>query len=259
MTPQTVGLILVLLIITIIGLLVYQRFFIPRTYEGFTGETELSYCPHKSKLFYKGNDMACCEGTVNGNTCEGTPLCGRSGNGLSGLPSCRETLLAYYKTKSEQICPSTMKHFYEDEEGSNAGCTSSDLTSDLTAPKNPAATSCKVYATDAENKKHENSCYNQKLLDTVECKGVNCVKRIVVVEGALAPLIELQFSDHDGDRHVCYTNESYTAYRPESKFVTSEKDPKDCPVLCNEQYKLYLDKDESKDPAKATKPAASIV
>ena len=152
-----------------------------------------------------------------------------------------------------------MKHFYEDEKVLNVGCTSSDLTSDLTAPKNPAATSCKVYATDAENKKHENSCYNQKLLDMVECKGVNCVKRIVVVEGALAPLIELQFSDHDGDRHVCYTNESYAAYRPESKFVTSEKDPKDCPVLCNEQYKLYLDKDESKDPAKATKPAASIV
>jgi hypothetical protein len=248
MTPQTVLSILILLIIAIIGLLVYQSLSVQ---EGFTttktvttNKEELSFCPFKTKLYYKGNDIACCDGAVNGNTCEGKPICGRSPNGLLGLPSCRAALETYYSLKSKEVCPSTTPNYYEDEKGSNAGCTKGALTSNMTGPVSADELGCRVYANDADNKKYPNSCLNQKQLDTVECRGINCVKQIVVLDTSQAPLIELQFSDQDGDRHVCYTNESYRAYKPQSKLFTTA-DAADS-TLCDEQFKKYLDRDESK-------------
>jgi hypothetical protein len=248
MTPQTVLAVLILLIITIIGLLIYQTVYNPLQPEGFENEKEeIMFCPFKTKLFYQGNEISCCNGKVNGNTCDGKPICSRTGNNdLLGLPSCRKALLDYYALKSKEVCPLSMPNYYEDEQGADAGCTSVSLAASLTSPASMEKPRCRIYATNAENLKHPDSCQNQKELNNVDCSGgIDCVASIVTLEGSSVPLVQLQFSDQDGDRHTCFTDASYKAYKPTSKLFTTAPNEKPCPVLCDQVIKQYIKRDMS--------------
>lgn len=247
MTPQTVLAVLVLLIIAIIGLLIYQTVYNPLQTEGFendneTNKEEIHFCPHRTKLFYQNNDKACCDGKLDGDTCEGQPIC--SFTSKNGLPSCKKVLLDYYALKSKEVCPLSMPNYYEDKHGKQAGCTSAALAAGLTSPINTDTPGCRIYETNAENLKHPDSCQNQKELNNVDCGGgIDCVAQIVVLDNTSTPLVQLQFSDQDGDRHTCFTDKSYKAYKPESKLFTTAPNEKPCPVLCDQVIKQYIKRD----------------
>ena len=253
MTPQTVLSVLILLILAIIGLLMYQSFYHPMK-EGFDTSTnqqqqqqqqQLTFCPHKTQSYYNNNDLACCDGPVIGNTCESGPICSRAPQSVAGLVSCRQYLLDYYTLKSREVCPSSMKNYYEDEKGVVKGCTAAALTSDLTKPWDPnnEGPSCKIYPTDQENLTHVDSCLNARELELAACEGKDCVKQITVPPNSKVPLIEIQYNDADNVRRSCYTNISYNGYRQSMNITSTPKNP---PELCDESFKKYLQRDESR-------------
>ena len=248
MTPQTVLAVLILLIIAIIGLLVYQTLYNPlrsEMNEGFTSDQEeIHFCPFKTKRFFYQNGPSCCDGQLNGDTCEGQPIC--SFVPKNGLPSCRKVLLDYYALKKDEVCPASMPNYYEDKKGNYAGCTAEALSAELTEPSstNTDKPSCRIYDTAAANKKHPDSCENQKGLDHVDCSGgIDCTAQIVTLENSSVPLVQLQFSDQDGDRHTCFTDKSYQAYKPESKLFTRVAGEKPPPILCDQIIKEYIKRD----------------
>jgi len=62
--------------------------------EGFNDTIPaLTSCPSNTKTFYdKESNISCCNGTVNGNTCEGTIVCSFSSSTSKSYPSCKVLL-----------------------------------------------------------------------------------------------------------------------------------------------------------------------
>lgn len=235
MTPQAALTILIVFIVSIIVFMTYQTLYNPPISEGFESETktELTFCPLKTKeLHDKEGNTICCENSdyISTQTC-----CIRSA-GATGYKSCRAMLEEDYTYISKQVCPDSMPNYYEDKEG-NKQCTAEQLSDSLTEPAvhNSSKPSCKIYATDKENQETPTSCYNLKLLEEVDCQGIDCVKQIVVRPHSTVPLVQLQFSDQDGNPHSCYTNTSYANY----KSAMNIKDTTASPELCDEMIARY--------------------
>jgi len=235
MTPQAALTILIVLIVSIIVFMTYQTLYNPLVSEGFETETkaELTFCPLKTKeLHDKDGNTLCCENSeqISTGTC-----CIRSA-GITKYTSCRAMLEESYRISSGLFCPRSMPNYYVDKEG-NRMCTAEQLADTLTEPAvlQSSKPSCKLYPTEKENQETSTSCYNLKMLDDVNCQGIDCVKQIVVRPNSNVPLIELQFSDQDGVPRSCYTNVSYANYKSAMKI----KDTTSGPELCDEMIARY--------------------
>jgi hypothetical protein len=189
--------------------------------EGFqiNSSPSISFCPQKWNVYYDANgDTMCCDGEVHGNTCAGTPKCVLSGSsGKKGLPLCSSIHKKNMEENSTKICPTSMQNYFENKQKPHiiGGCTSANVNADSSAPVPGTSDDkiCHVYDSNELNMFHENSCENYKMMESVECFGKDCVKKIQSSQNLNEPaLITVSFSDDNGNRHTGYTRESYRRY-----------------------------------------------
>lgn len=181
--------------------------------EAFTQQQNIKFCPRGWKPYYDGNgDMACCEGTVKGNVCEGVPRCSFAA-APGQLASCTAIYQAYTAEKAKSVCPASMPNYFEGPDGGPAGCTAGALSDDLTGPAVAgSAATCRVYPDEATNKGAADSCVNQRRLDAVACFGTDCAKSIQVSPVSKTALIKVDFTDGTGMRRSTVTRDSYKDY-----------------------------------------------
>lgn len=199
--------------------------------EAFQSQQNIKFCPRGWKPYYDGNgDMACCEGTVKGNVCEGVPRCSFAA-APGQLASCTAIYQAYTAEKAKSVCPASMPNYFEGPDGGPAGCTAGALSDDLTGPAVAgSAATCRVYADrgrakldplyaaglpaadEAGNKGAADSCVNQRRLDAVACFGTDCAKSIQVSPVSKTALIKVDFTDGTGVRRSTVTRDSYKDY-----------------------------------------------
>lgn len=174
-------------------------------------QQQLSFCPLKTSPFTNATgDTVCCDGKVQGNACQGSPVCALSNR--STVPSCTQMLQDYYNVQSKKVCPSTMPNYYENEQGVAVGCTASDLDATMTRPLVPSQPHCTIYADQGDNFAKQDSCYNQNALASAQCFGIGCTKALSPQSNVGMNLVTIEFGDTAGHRHTCYTQDSYAAY-----------------------------------------------
>ena len=238
---------LCVLIIVIMGLLLYKKLY--TTNEGFEAKVKegLSSCPLNMTSYYDNNDNpSCCDGKVEGNACISVIGSNRTcvrGMAKNGKPSCRDVLLDYYKDRAAEVCPNNASNYYEGPNGIK-GCSAEPLATDLKGPvaKGSGKPTCLIYKTEEENQMKMDSCQNHKLLEDVDCRGVNCVKSMSIVPNSPVPLVLVQFTDQDGGRHSCYTDDTYASHKASLKTAaTISENPLQ---LCSIAYAKFLDRKE---------------
>lgn len=214
---------LVILIVLITILLIaikYFNMYNPKK-ESFTNENSeindlndyyLEACPAGLTGFYDKNGyMNCCAGEILGEKCLSDKKCVLYSKDINGTPSCIKMILEEYKQKGLQVCPSSMKNYFEGKD--IKGCTSGNLNTTLNGPRNPSQRKCTIYKTEKENFTKVDSCQNQKLLDETECFGNECKKMLVDFSNkSLPPVVLLTFIDNLGMVRMAYNKKSLINY-----------------------------------------------
>ena len=184
----------------------------PKTVENFEGYY-LKSCPPGYKSFYNNDgNMICCQGDVLANKCLGDNQCTLNGPGSKEMPNCVEALLNMYKEKGKNQCPPSMPQYFEDASKNTKACTKGRLNQTLSSPQTANQPSCIIYDTWDKNRLSKNSCYNQKMLDAVQCFGNNCTKELTQPNPTAPPLVAIGFTGGDGMRRVAYTRQSLEGY-----------------------------------------------
>jgi hypothetical protein len=81
-----------------------------------------------------------------------------------------------------------------------------------------------------------------KAIEDVDCRGTDCTKTMSVVPNSAVPLVLVQFTDMNGGRHACYTDDSYSSYKASLKTAaTATENPLQ---LCSAAYAKFLDRKE---------------
>jgi len=195
-----------LISITMLCMFIYWRQHDP--IEAFENSTSLEACPSGYKSFYQSNgSVLCCDGDIMANQCMGNHPCTLSGPGTPDLPNCSAVIQKDYQNKGEQ-CPTSMPSYFEDRASNKKGCTTGDLNSTLTGPKETKQPTCMIYPTMDQNANEKNSCSNQKEMDDFPCFGSNCTKELVQVAPNQPIKISVGFTDSSGMHHVAYTRAS---------------------------------------------------
>lgn len=215
--------------------------------EGFStnaSTSSLSFCPTSTKPFFeKSGDTLCCNGTVQGNTCVGKPVCALSSSHKS-LPTCQAFMKTYLETQGKKICPSTMPNYFENQTTGINGCTDGPLNTNMSGPNLNSANMCTLYTDDTKNLKDPKSCYNQKNLADTSCFGKECTKSLSSQKNSNTNLVMVEFSDLDGHKHTCYTKESYVEYLNHSKpgWQSGTFNPDKNISICEVAKKVYIDR-----------------
>jgi len=196
-------------VIIILLILYYQnKVELPQIYEDFENY-HLSSCPGGFKSFYDSNgDVICCDGEIVANKCISDRQCTLNGKGTPNMPNCVDTIMEEYSVKSKSQCSSSMPQYFEDKTKNVKGCTNGKLNSSLSGPFSNNQPTCKIYSSFNENINSKDSCYNQKMLDSVPCFGNNCTKEIVQPIPNSPILIGISFTDNMGIHRTSYTRES---------------------------------------------------
>ena len=234
---------LCILIVIIMGSLMYQKLYVK---EGFASSKEgLRSCPLNMKHYYDSQDnSSCCDGRLEGGVCiprEGVNRSCVLGLTKNGKASCRQVLQDYYKDMGAEFCPKGLNYY---EGARRKGCTGEPLTGDLSGPvaHNTGKPECRIYPTEEQNRNNMDSCQNMKAIEDVECRGTDCVKTLSVVPNSPVPLVLVQFTDMNGSRHSCYTDDSYSSYKTSLKTTaTVSENPFQ---LCSAAYAKFLDRKE---------------
>ena len=170
----------------------------------------LSACPSGYKSFYNNNgDTICCDGEIMANTCISDNQCTLNGNGTADMPNCTELIKKKYTEKAKEYCMPSLPNYFEDKSKKIKGCMAGPLNNTMTGPENSSQAKCIIYDTFEKNIKSIDSCSNQKLLDSAQCFGNNCSKRLVQSKPEDPTLVAIQFSDNKGIPRTAYTRASY--------------------------------------------------
>lgn len=199
-----------LISITVILLVLYFKDNIkqPEINEGFE-DYYLSACPPGYKSFYNNEgDIVCCDGDIMAHRCLGDNQCTLNGKGSPDLPNCVEAVIKMYAEKGQSQCPPSMPQYYEDRSKNIKACTQGRLNQTLSSPQFPNQPVCSIYDTMDKNTISKDSCYNQKLLDSVQCFGNNCTKELSQPIPIVPPLVAIGFTDNMGMHRVAYTKQS---------------------------------------------------
>ena len=183
------------------------------TKEAFETMYSLQSCPFGYKAFYDPNgDMLCCDGELTGNECMSDNQCALSGSSNARVPNCVDFLLKDYAAKAKSQCPASLPSYYENKAEKMKGCTTGNLNTTMTGPRNNTQPICKIYGTLDENIDSVDSCYNKKHLDEYPCFGNNCTKAIIRPNPNGPILMTVSFTDSSGMHHVSYTRQTVETY-----------------------------------------------
>ena len=173
----------------------------------------LSGCPSGYKSFYSNNgDIVCCDGEIIANKCLSDNQCTLNGNGTADMPNCTELIKKIYSEKAKEYCMPALPNYFEDKSKKIKGCMVGPLNDTMTGPREPYQPKCVIYDTFEKNNLSIDSCANQKLLDSAQCFGNNCGKRLIQYNPSAPPLVVIQFTDNKGMPHMSYTRSSLENY-----------------------------------------------
>jgi hypothetical protein len=82
--------------------------------------------------------------------------------------------------RATRFCPSSMPHYYgpiDRKQGGAEGCSSSQATSDGSAPQDQAKPKCNIYSNQADELAQIDSCLNRKALDAMDAPGTKSIIR----------------------------------------------------------------------------------
>jgi hypothetical protein len=139
-------------------------------------------------------------------------------------------------------CPLNMKHYYDSQD--NSSCCDGRLEGGICIPKEGVNRSCILGSA-----KHDKPSCRQVLQEYYKdmgaefCpKGLNYYKTMSVVPNSPVPLVLVQFTDLNGSRHSCYTDDSYSSYKASLKTAaTGSENPLQ---LCSAAYAKFVDRKE---------------
>lgn len=169
----TVGLLL------LTGVLLWSS--LQETKEGFQSSTytvrdlEINSCPiYAPEIQTAKGSTDCCTGDLIDGKCNGSTFCTKS-PAYAGVKACTEAWREYFEKKGNDLCPGTMRNYYEDvtTTGSEKGCSASAIESNGARPTNPLDKRCKIYASEEENRTKKDSCYIEKFRSRIQCPVVN--------------------------------------------------------------------------------------
>ena len=142
--------------------------------EGFLGSADpldisINTCPANMKTHIDNEGhTVCCEGDIVNNKCQKT-IC--TLNDAKGLPTCSKWLFAELERKRgplpDNLCPNSMQNYFESADGKMRGCTAGKRKADGSGPLESSF--CRLYKTLSDENKNENSCSNQKILESEMC------------------------------------------------------------------------------------------
>jgi hypothetical protein len=148
--------------------------------EGFTTETpsnaddsdiQISMCPQGSTpLQTKNGDTDCCDGEIVDFKCRKNLICTLSPS-HDGIPSCVDFMKKSLREKAIANCPTKFPRYWENPKTNTKGCVAGKRLPDGTGPKDSPTfeNSCKIQATEQENKNTYGSCYNAKYNENLVC------------------------------------------------------------------------------------------
>lgn len=158
--------------------------------EGFQTSTytvrdlEINTCPiYAPEIQTAKGNTDCCSGDLIDGKCNGSTFCTKS-PAYAGVKACTEAWREYFEKKGMDLCPGTMRNYYEDvtKADSVKGCSAGPIREDGVAPTDPGQPQCKIYASETDNKTKRDSCYLEKRRSQIQCP---------VVDGQ-SPAAELQ-------------------------------------------------------------------
>jgi hypothetical protein len=176
--------------------------------------SDLKACPSGFKGFYDSNgNRLCGSGEMITSTKNSGKVCILNGPSTNQVPNCVRFLQEEYNRKGKDICPPSMKNYFENKLNKTSGCTNGPLNDSMTGPRNiQTQFACKIFPTQKANINSGVSCYNSRLLDMTPCFGRQCSKRIIQPNAKAPPLISIQFNDDMGIPRLCYTRQSLINY-----------------------------------------------
>jgi hypothetical protein len=173
---------LVFLITTVVALLVVSYFLVQDVrQEGFQNPTyttrnlEINTCPlDTTEIQTSKGSTDCCRGDMVDGKCNGTTFCTKS-PAYPGVPLCVDAWRQYFEKKGIDMCPPTMKNYYEEilKPNGRKGCSAGPITPNGEMPKDSTQKQCKIYPTEDENRNKRDSCHIEKLRSKIQCPVVN--------------------------------------------------------------------------------------
>jgi hypothetical protein len=134
-------------------------------------DIQISMCPQATTPLQNGKgDTDCCDGEIVDFKCRKNLVCTLSPT-HDGIPTCVEYLKKYLREKAIQQCPTKFPRYWEDKKTNTKGCVAGKRLPDGTGPKDTPTfdTSCKIQATDQENRNTYGSCFNAKYNEQMIC------------------------------------------------------------------------------------------
>lgn len=182
-------------------------------YDG--NDISITTCPNGTTSFVNESGFTlCCNGTVNGSTCNGVEACSLSGT-FGSLPSCSLYYGSYLAKKGETRCPASMPNYYEKADGSVKGCTAGKRLANGSLPASPSDKRCALYNDKGNDMMQIDSCTNIKMLEKTQCfkKGTpNTTKSLLNYWPT--PVVQCSYIDLSLDAvpHNCMEGSSINRY-----------------------------------------------
>lgn len=226
--------------------------------EGFA-TSKMSVCPdfieYDTYGYHDGKiaTTLCCNKALEGGKCTGTPVC-TLGNGTDNIKGCTDVTTELYNTMAKDMCPSTLPNLYFNRSKMSLGCTDGAVNANFKAPLSKTSKICQYYfkkgAKDFKSDNYDNdanatnadACKLMGDLESMskECIGPDCQPFSRYNSTSKTNLIGMDFTDSAGDRHTCYSNDSYTNFlkkiRPGTNMQSNNIN------LCDIAKKVYIDK-----------------
>ena len=164
------------LVFTILVYSIYKQFRIKPSYEFFSNNININFCPYNTKEFINNKgDSLCCSGTIDdfNRECNGTIICSRS----SDKNSCAKYIENKIKIEQRK-CPSSMPVYYTINNVKR--CTNGQVNQSHDTITKEGDKHCVIYDGEEDRLTKPDSCYLHKYLENLKCKnyGDNCAKML---------------------------------------------------------------------------------
>ena len=135
----------------------------------------LNACPsYASEVQTARGSTDCCQGDLVDGKCNGSTFCTKS-PAYTGVKNCTDAWRLYFADKGTNVCPATMRNYYEDvtNPGAAKGCSEGPISADGKRPTDGSKKKCTIYPTETDNKTKPDSCYLEKERSKIQCPVVN--------------------------------------------------------------------------------------
>lgn len=140
-----------------------------------TEDLEINTCPtYASEIQTARGSTDCCQGDLIDGKCNGSTFCTKS-PAYEDIPTCMEAWRTYFTKKGQDLCPPTMRNYYEDvtDPTKLKGCSESGISPDGKQPTDGTKKKCKIYPAESDNRSKIDSCYTEKRRAQIQCPVVN--------------------------------------------------------------------------------------